>query len=236
VQFCPIGQDFAYALDDPANEGNASLSAKLKRWTEEFPGEVTVYTYYAKYSWGSLPVSLPAEIARDIAYYRRLGCRGASVYSEPGNWLTLEANHLAFARALWQGDLDAERWYQEYLKARFGGGGAAMQRYFAIATRISLGALIPQSSTDSPAIDEQLVPSARQAIGEALERADSSEAIWAVSHLAWQPDYLAEALAVRALVLRKAPAGDIELARKGLRQFLAGHWHDGTFLDAPVVF
>jgi hypothetical protein len=100
VDFCPIGRSYAVPLDDPDDPKNARYAAQLRQWAAKFPGEISRYSYYAKYSWRSLPVVLPEQIAHDIAYGHEVGEVGAGMYAEAGNWLALEVNHLGAALRL----------------------------------------------------------------------------------------------------------------------------------------
>lgn len=232
LEFCPINQNHLYSLSDSRDATNAKYYEQLKKWLAHFPGETTHYSYYAKYSWRSLPVVLPLQIAEEIKNWHALGEVGTSLYSEPGNWLALEINHAVFSKASWKENFDARKWYADYLKARFGAAANAMKSYNEFATRISLEALIPQSAADKR--DERdfqdLLGEAQKAMREAVETADTPEAKWLVNKLAWQPDYLGLALKFRTAQREKNEKQANELRRQ-IADLIARHANDGTTLD-----
>jgi hypothetical protein len=230
LEFCPINQNPRFTLADPRAETNAKYHAQLSRWLAQFPGAITHYSYYAKYSWRSLPVVLPAQIAAEIAEWRALGEVGTNLYCEPGNWLTLEANHLAFARASWDARFDAARWFDDYLRARFGAAAEPMKRFYAAATTISLDMLIPQSRTMKPDAGSPLLPEVRSALDDARQRAERADAKWVIAKVAWQADYLAHALSLRAAELAQDSKTE-ERVRAEIASLVAAHANDGTILD-----
>ncbi|CAA9387990.1 MAG: hypothetical protein AVDCRST_MAG74-795 [uncultured Pyrinomonadaceae bacterium] len=231
LEFCPINQNHSFSLDDAAAPENRKYYEQLQKWIKRFPGEVTHYSYYAKFSWRSLPVVLPLQIAREIKNWHRIGEVGTSIYSEPGNWLALEFNHAAFSRASWEENFDAEKWYDEYLQARFGAAAQAMKRYHALATRISLEALIPQSADKNDTRDFQdLLAQTQAAMHEAMEKADTPDAKWLVGKLAWQPEYLALALRFRD-AQRAEDKEQMNQLRGAIARLIAARANDGTTLD-----
>jgi hypothetical protein len=230
MDFCPIARDYAVPFDDPASPVNRKLNADLRGWLERFPGEVREYTYYAKYSWCSLPVALPGRIGQDVQAWRRLGEVGASIYSEPGNWLALEANHLAFARALWDADFKPDRWLKQYLRARFGKAAEPMETYLRLTTRVSLGALVRESLSGRPSSYRPLLAKARQAMREAAARASGAGAKWAVRKLAWQVDYLGLALRLREAEAAGQPPEQVKALEQQIEALTSAHANDGTYL------
>ncbi|MQY78865.1 MAG: DUF4838 domain-containing protein [Bacteroidetes bacterium] len=197
LEFCPINQNFAYPLSSQVDEVNSKYNQQLKEWIARFPGEVIHYSYYAKYSWRSLPVILPVQIGSEIKEWFQLGEKGAGMYCEPGNWLALEANHLAFSKALWDSGFDAEKWYSQYLQVRFGKASNSVKTYYELATRVSLNALIPQSATDEITDYFKLADDAEVALIEAFRTAEKDKSKWFIKRLLWQPRYLKLALQLR---------------------------------------
>src|SRR5207237_2345152 len=59
VDFCPIGQQFDHQINDPAAGKNADYVANLAAWRKAFDGDISIYSYYRKYAWDSLPVIIP---------------------------------------------------------------------------------------------------------------------------------------------------------------------------------
>lgn len=247
VDFCPITRDYSMPLDDAhlsplGNVGqggarsaeNIRLKNALLGWTKRFPGEVVEYSYYAKGSWSSLPVVEPEQIASDCKYLAKIGVVGTDIYCQPGDWLAREVHHLAFARASWDADFDAARWYDEYLRIRFGAAADAMKRYYAIATQISLKGLIPQSVQGKPSDYYDQLAKARKMMAEAVAKVDTPNAKWAVGVLCWQPDYLAAALEVRQLEIDRRPMPEIKAARGKLADLFNSHLGDGSANGKPI--
>jgi hypothetical protein len=230
LEFCPINQDYSKRLSDERAATNAAYYAQLKRWTGTFPGEVSHYSYYAKYSWRSLPVVLPSQIASEIRDWHNAGEVGASIYTEPGHWLALEVNQLAFMRASWDADFNSERWYDRYLRARFGSAAGAMRRYFDHATTVSLHALIPQSASKEIQGYRTDLDAARSAMAEAARSADTPGAKWLIARLKWQADYLQAAFDLRAAELAGDDPRATEFIKK-VQAMVVAHKNDGTVLE-----
>jgi hypothetical protein len=235
VEFCPINRSYATTLDDPGSKVNVSYEQQLKEWVKQFPGEVSHYSYYAKYSWRSLPVVLPSQIARDIQHWQELGEVGTSIYCEPGDWLALEVNHLAFAKASWDSNSKTMVWYEAYLRARFGAAAIAMRSYFEHATRVSLDGLIPQSSKGDPQSCEGELTAARDAMNQAMKLADTVESKWMVNKLSWQVEYLEKAFALRTAQTNGDERAADEI-RKSISSLIALHSNDGTALERGFGF
>lgn len=233
VDFCPITRDYSIPLDDKRSAVNERLNAALLGWTKNFPGEVVHYSYYSKGSWCSLPVAEPEQIASDVKYWRKIGECGTDIYCPPGDWLAREIHHLSFARASWDANFDAAKWYDSYLKIRYGAADA-MKQYYKAATVVSLNGLIPQSAKGKPSDYTALVEQARKSIAEAMAKADTSEAKWAVKTLSWEPDYLASALELKQARLDKKPKAEVDAARNKLVELFKSHIGDGSASGRPL--
>jgi hypothetical protein len=230
VEFCPIGRSFAAPLDSPESPRNAAYWRTLKEWVRDFPGEVSHYSYYAKFSWESLPVALPSQIARDVRAWHGAGEVGTNMYTDPRNWLALEVNHLAMARASWDEHFNAERWFDSYLKDRYGAAGPDMKRYLAAVTNVNLHGLIPQS-LDRPAdAFAPKIAAARDALRDARSDADTDAARALIEKISWQPDYMEAALRLRAALDAKMPKDEVDALRRRVHAIADPHQGDGTFL------
>ena len=230
LEFCPINQNFKYALSDRSDSVNLEYSNSLKSWKKSFPGDIIHYSYYAKYSWRSLPVVLPHLIAEEIREGHDSGEAGSSIYCEPGNWLSLETNHLTFSIASADPDFNVKKWYREYLLSRFGRAAGDMRKYFKTASEISLGALIPQSFSNDIDRFFKLQQKASILMRKSLENADTQEAKWLINRLSWQPDYLLLALGLRKAQLDDDPKNE-NLYREKINTLIQDHQQEGTTLD-----
>jgi len=120
VDFCPIAQSFEVQINDPASPANARYAAALKAWRAQFAGDISIYSYYRKYAWYSLPIQLPHYMQNDLKFYRPLGVTGVSSYCEPGDWYTYELNHYVLGRLAWNPDSDVNTIVHEFTQARYG--------------------------------------------------------------------------------------------------------------------
>ena len=163
VGFCPISQSFTTGIDDPQNETNKEYWDALAQWLarKDLAGRIYVYSYYRKYAWRSLPVLLPRTIGHDVQAYRKAGVIGLSSYSEPGDWLTYEVQHLALARATWAPDEVPELLLPYYCLDRFGKNAAVcMPAFFEVLENtVPKGAAIPGTPAPSAETMAQLLQS-----------------------------------------------------------------------------
>ena len=120
VDFCPIHQNFQTQVDDPAHKENRQYVEALSAWKRQFKGEMTLYSYFRKYAWRSLPILLPGYMQHDLRYFHSNGLNGVSVYSVPGDWFTYELNHYALGRLAWNLDTDIDALVDDYVRHRFG--------------------------------------------------------------------------------------------------------------------
>lgn len=230
LEFCPINQNFNYILSDGKDSANLEYFNQLGKWRKEYPGDIIHYSYYAKYSWRSLPVVLPRQIAQEIRLWHETGETGSSLYCEPGNWLSLEINHLVFSMASANPDFDVKRWYAGYLDSRFGKASEEMKKYFRLATEISLKALIPQSSGNL--IDKffKINDKAAGMMRKARINADKEEAKWIIDKLSWQPEYLYLALQLRKSQINEDVINE-KIYMEKINTLIRNHQEEGTILD-----
>src|SRR5688500_946282 len=86
IDFCPISQSFEFPIRDPQSKVNSGYVENLKGWRQKFDGDISLYSYYRKYAWQSLPVIIPHYMQDDLRFYAALPLQGVSSYAEPGDW------------------------------------------------------------------------------------------------------------------------------------------------------
>jgi len=105
LDFCPIGQRFDVQMSDSSAPQNVEYVANLKAWRAAFDGDISIYSYYRKYAWDSLPVLIPHYMLKDLQWYAKVPVQGVSTYAEPGDWCTYELNHYVLAALAWDPEL-----------------------------------------------------------------------------------------------------------------------------------
>jgi hypothetical protein len=128
LDFCPISQNFETQIYEPGDANNAHYAAALQDWRRTFDGDISLYSYYRKYAWASLPVIIPHYMQRDIQWYASLPLQGISTYAEPGDWFTYELNHYVLPRLAWDPGADVDEIVRDFCRARYGPIAVAAER------------------------------------------------------------------------------------------------------------
>jgi hypothetical protein len=151
LDFCPIGQNFEYQLYESGNTRNEGYNKDLSDWTTRFKGDISLYSYYRKYAWRSLPNIIPHYMQNDLKYFRQLGIRGISVYSEPGDWFTYGINHYVFAGLAWNPGITVEALTKNYTDVVYRNAGqAAMDIYTELENIVRYACNIAHTSPKEP--------------------------------------------------------------------------------------
>lgn len=151
LDFCPIGQNFEYQLYEKGNVRNEGYNKDLNDWIKMFKGDISLYSYFRKYAWHSLPNIIPHYMQNELKYFRKLGVRGISVYSEPGDWFTYGINHYVFAGLTWNPDIAVELWMKNYTDIVYGNAGqTAMEIYTELEDIVRFACNIAHTSVKEP--------------------------------------------------------------------------------------
>ena len=234
VDFCPIRQCFEWQIDDPRSSENAAYAAQLEAWLRVFPGEISIYSYYRKYAWRSLPVLLPHYMQNDLRYYARAGVRGISSYAEPGDWGTYELNHYVLGGLSWDPGADVDAMIRDFAEARFGGQAALGRRAFQVLEDTVRHVCELPGTANKTSAENERAAGLLSGLAEELQKTGSAApnpAAAAALHRLW----LATEYARRDVDLRQAAAGSHTTAQrqaraKELNRFLQEHADDGMFL------
>jgi hypothetical protein len=226
LDFCPISQQFDFQIDDPAAPKNAQYFAGLKAWRAHFDGEISIYSYYRKYAWDSLPVLIPHYMQKDLQFYARLPVQGVSSYSEPGDWATYELNHYVLARLACDPDADVDTLMKQFCDARYGAeSNKALAAMKTLEETMRVVGGLPNVSLKSS--DEVAHASHEIELARASLEGISNEAI---ARLRLMLDY-----ALRDLEIQKMRSDHVDVAAirekiESMHEFLAAHENDGVFL------
>jgi len=232
VDFCPISQCFEKPINDPSDPRNAMYASGLKAWRKAFDGDISIYSYYRKYAWKSLPVIIPGYMQRDLEWYLTQPVQGISSYAEPGDWGAYELNHYTLGRLAWNPAAEVDAVIREFCEARYGPAGRT-----AAGALVRLGDVVrTHGSIPSTALKESAAVRRARAELDA-EAATLTEAAGsltdpahaaAVKRLLLSYDY-----ARRDLEIQDDRAAMRPQARKkveDLAAFLVAHAGDGVFL------
>lgn len=151
LDFCAYRQNFEYQFYQREDKNNAMYADALGRWREVFDGEMSIYSYYRKYIWLSLPNIFPHYMQKDLKYYRDVGVTGISIYSEPGDWFTYGPNYYVLGHLAQDPDADVEKIMEEYSKQVFGPAWeTALSVYSDLENVVRFGTRFPHSTTKRP--------------------------------------------------------------------------------------
>jgi hypothetical protein len=234
VDFCPINQQFDHQIDDPAAEKNNHYVQALTAWRRGFAGDISIYSYYRKYAWDSLPVVIPHYLQDDLRWYAKLPAQGVSTYSEPGDWFTYELNHYALAALAWDPDADVEALIERFCAARYGADApAAKSALETLENTTRIDGSIPNTSLKSPgdiAAAGAQVQAALQAVQGAESRAAEERIQRSLERLGLMCIYAARDLEIQHLRAAGADRAVIVDKATSLHGFVADHADDGVFL------
>ena len=228
VDFCPISQCFEAPIYDPSSSANAGYAEALQAWKKTFKGDLSIYSYYRKYAWLSLPVIIPHYMQEDLRWYTKIGVAGISIYSEPGDWRTYELNHYTLARLAWNPQADVDKTISDFCIARYGkNAGAAKRVYQALEDTVRHGCSIPGTSLKDPSVLDGFARRLRKA-GEPLKSSAAESEL--ATRLLTSVEY-----ALRNLALQKSVSegGNAEFRAKmidDLLGFLDKHHDEGLFV------
>lgn len=234
IDICPISQCFEYQIYDDRSDVNAGYVANIRAWRKAFAGDISIYSYYRKYAWKSLPVVFPQYIQRDLIFYGDKGVNGISSYAEPGDWFTYELNHYCLSRLAEDPKQDVSRLIGEFCEARYGASsgviGAALLDLGNITRRycsIPGTSLKPADEiAEQQARLRQLAESVKAEIGKTKD-ADVS---FNLNRLLLMIDFTQKDLAIQHNRASKAPVEETKKLILELSAFLKEHESDGVFV------
>jgi hypothetical protein len=246
VDFCPIRQNFEFHLfdenapkqrPDVSSPTNHEYVAGLKAWRSKFAGDISIYSYYRRYAWDSLPLVLPHFMQAELKFYRSIPVQGISVYSEPGDWYAYELNHYILPHLAWDADRDVDALIGKFCDARYGSAAPQALEAFAImADVVHQYCSVPFVSLKPRDAIEQAhakLTAAARALERAKEQAsdDRDDAIKRnIDRQLLAMEYASRDLEIQALRARGAEADEIRRRGTDLHQFLTQNADAGVFL------
>ncbi len=234
IDICPIAQCFEYQIYDDRSDVNAGYVSNIRAWRKAFEGDISIYSYYRKYAWKSLPVVFPQYIQKDLIFYDDEGVHGISSYAEPGDWFTYELNHYCLSRLAEDPKQNVNRLIGEFCEARYGESsgviagvlldlGNITRRYCSIPGT-SLKSAVEIAEQQGKAA--QLAESVKAEIG----RTKDADASFNLNRLLLMIEYAQRDLEIQHNRASKAPVEETKKLIADLSAFLEKHKDDGVFV------
>jgi hypothetical protein len=230
VDFCPSGQSFEAPFDDPSNSYNTRYSRGLAGWRQGFDGDISIYSYYRKYIWQSLPVILPHYFQQDLKFFQSSRLQGISTFSEPGDWFTYELNHYMLAKIAWNPNTDVDVLIQDFCSARYGPAAkAASTVLHELEETVRRFGSIPSTPLKSP----ERIQAARDSLAQAataLNGLPSAATDLSVQRLGLDCEYALRDLDVQLIRAHHESDEKFRAAVSAMHLFVVQHGDEGIFL------
>lgn len=237
VDYCPINQNFDEPMESLTGGWNRRYLRGVRAWRGAFEGDISLYSYYRKYAWRSLPVIIPGSIGREVALYRDIPLQGVSIYGEPGDWSTYELNHYTLARAAWNGRERIDDLVGDFCRARYGEIAPEARRLTeTMGEAVRTFGNIPHASikpaTEIQAAHAELERTAAVFRGRAAALPASPPAVAsAARRLLLMTEYALRDLELQQIRASGAGAAELNQEVRELTDFLKDHAGEGTVVQ-----
>jgi hypothetical protein len=235
VDLCPIGQSFEAQIYDENNKSNRTYAAALSKWRESFAGDISIYSYYRKYAWISLPNIIPDYIQKDLQYYRRIGVKGVSSYAEPGDWFTYELNHYTLGRLAWDPDADVEAIIREFCEARYGRkADVARGAFETLEAVVRKACSIPGTTLKAPdeydALASRITEQRRNVASSIADEPANAALTASLRRLDVMLEYVERDINIQRARAVDRPLAERKAMAEDLVTFLRGHAEEGVIV------
>lgn len=240
VDFCPINQSFEGQIYESFGS-NPTYTSAMAEWKERFEGEISIYSYYRKYAWHSLPILLPHYMQKDVKWYLEQGISGISIYCEPGDWGTYEVNLYTLGKVAQNPDVDVDLLLREFAQGRYGSAWrTALATIGTLEQLARKGCSIPGTSVKSEEWYTEAIARLDFHSGEiktaaTIEGAERE----ALCDLGLMVEFVRRDFEIQR---RRAQGASVEERRERAEELVAWlrtHLDEGVFLDAkarPALF
>jgi hypothetical protein len=130
MDYCTTDRNFSEPAFSSNDEGNKKEANLLKEWINLFPGDISIYSYYSKAAWRSLPIIIPWTVTEDIRKFKETGVKGLQWYLRASDWRTYELHHYVLLKNCWEKKIDVDEIVAEFGRIRYGGDDNLWQNYF----------------------------------------------------------------------------------------------------------
>lgn len=236
LDFALFDRSYAEPIFDSDSGSNREYVESLHEWREAFDGTLSVYEYYRKYSWHSLPIVLSDLIGREIPFYDSIGVDGLWIYSEPADWIPYELTHLLVGKLLWNTDLETESYVETYVQERYGPAADEMEEYL---DRVERAGRTLFTEWDGNYDDREVVSEALTEFQQARERlsdardtvTDESTAAFLLDRLETNAEFAIEDTKISHHRLLEHEDAARE-AKERSRQLIEQHYFDGIVMKS----
>lgn len=234
VDFCPIQQCFEVQINDPTSEVNANYVKELRAWRKSFDGDISIYSYYRKYAWKSLPNLIPHYMQKDLQFYATIPTQGISSYAEPGDWFTYELNHYVLGNLAWNPSADVDALIKKFAEARYGSQAQmAMDTYATLEDVVRHNCGIPGTilkSVDELNKAQEKLDLAAENLRTAESRTKDPAVARNIGRMLLMIEYARLDIDVRESKAAKAPREETDKLIGKVAAFLKEHGDDGVFV------
>jgi hypothetical protein len=234
VDFCPIQQCFEVQINDPSSEINAMYVKELSAWRKAFDGDISIYSYYRKYAWKSLPNLIPHYMQKDMQFYATIPTQGISSYAEPGDWFTYELNHYVLGNLAWNPSVDVDALIKKFAEARYGSSAEpVVGAYAALEEVVRHACGIPGTTLKS--VDELIkaqdkLDLAAEELRTAASRQQDAAIQRDIERMLLMVEYARLDIDVQKSRAAKAPKEETDKLVDEVSVFLQSHGEDGVFV------
>ncbi|WP_136606241.1 DUF4838 domain-containing protein [Paenibacillus dokdonensis] len=235
IDFAPYFRSYRDTVYDPSSSTNKPSIDLINKWKNVFKGDLTMYEYYRRYAFHSLPVVFPQLIGQELPYYKTLGVNGIGTYSEPGDWITFEATHLILAKMSWKPNADPQQLIQDYVNTRYGAASAEMGEYLRLVEEAGR-TVFNQPAGDFGNINsvtkarENYMQAKTKLVSAQSKAQSGSSSSFMIERLAWNIDYAIADVEVDYYRLRNDNAASKEAKLRALGSLFT-HRFDGIILQ-----
>lgn len=234
LDFCPISQDFEVQINNSAAKQNAAYVEGLKAWRGSFEGDISVYSYYRKYAWDSLPVIIPHYMQKDLQYFKTVPVQGISSYAEPDDWFTYELNHYVLANLAWDQDANVDALTKDFAQARYGkAADTVVEAYRALENNVRVYCSLPAQDRETTGELQKTtneLASARDKLADVAAKENDEGKKHNLQRLDLMFQYALTDLEILAAVQNGEPEKQIRERGARLHAFLTQHANDGVYL------
>lgn len=234
IDFCPIAQCFEVQINDASSTVNADYVKQLRGLRKGFEGDLSIYSYYRKYAWKSLPNLIPHYVQKDLQFYATIPTQGISSYAEPGDWFAYELNHYVLGNLAWNPNADVDALIAKFAEARYGSASrAAVSTYAVLEDVVRHNCDLPGTSlksaeelTKAESRIEEQAKSLKTAQSEVTDTAIKRN----IERLLLTLEYARLDIEVQKARAAKLSADEIKARVKVVADLLAAHADDGVFV------